>query len=291
MSAILKIICFGGLRIELNGTAISNFETDKAKALLIYLATESPRVVRRSQIAGLLWPDDSEDRALHNLRQTLSSLKKTVGDSLNQPEFILADRESIQINPNAFISVDSLEFGKSFRKAFQYYQSHNGKGLIHIRFLMQAMSLFQGEFLAHFSLSKSYLFEEWMFLKKEEYNLMAIRGFTLLSVYHEKRAEYHLAIEYLSKIVELFPWDEMARNRLIRLFAIDHQWSAAKKHYFSLKRYLEEELSVSPSEESKKLFEQICLGAEGKAIIQPEYKQVVDYIPTDIQHWWGETVI
>jgi predicted ATPase/DNA-binding SARP family transcriptional activator/Tfp pilus assembly protein PilF len=279
LSTRLTVNCLGGLRFELDGKSISGFETDKAKALLVYLLIESQRGCQRSHVAGLLWPDESEERALHNLRQTLSSLRKTLGETAGNPEFLISDRDQIQINPSADVQVDCLLFKKQFQQAMAYYQNFNGNGLFHVRLLQNTMDIFEGEFLAHFSVSKSVLFEEWLILRREEYNLLALRGYNLLSIYHEKRGEIHLAIEYGSKIVRLCPWDEAARGRLIRLLAVNQQWSAAKKHYFDLKRYLNEELGVSPQQDTFDLYQQICLASEGKTSISSEFKTISDQLP------------
>ena len=267
----LSIYCFGNFKVELNGENISAFETDKTRALLVYLAVEAEHSLRRSHIAGMLWPDDSEERALHNLRQTLSYLRKALGDTTESPYFILSDRECIQLNPQANIWVDCLVFSDFLQTALKTYQSQNGNGLFHIRYLKKAITLFQGEFLSHFSIHKSILFEEWAILQREEKNLKAIRALTLLSIYHEKRAEYHQAVEYVSMIIELCPWDETARNRMIRLLGMDGQWAAAKSHFMVLKRYMKEQLSVEPSEDSIILYEQINQASTGKTIIKPEY--------------------
>ena len=66
----LKIHCFGYLKIEKDGEVITQFDTDKARALLVYLAVECQRPVPRSHLAGLLWSDLSEKQALQSLRQT-----------------------------------------------------------------------------------------------------------------------------------------------------------------------------------------------------------------------------
>jgi predicted ATPase/DNA-binding SARP family transcriptional activator/Tfp pilus assembly protein PilF len=257
LCAKLAIQCLGEFKVDIDGTQVSAFDTDKARALLVYLAVESRRTFRRSFLAGLFWPDDEEERALHNLRQTLSMLRKTLGDSNNDPPYILSDRETIQLNPFSIISVDYLEFVALMNKALQPYQNHTDYNLFHVRYLKEAANLFQGEFLTQFSVPKSILFEEWVILRREEINIHAIRVLSLLSIYHEKRAEYTIAISYLSKIVSICPWDESARNRMIYLLGVDKQWSAAKSQFFALKRYLQEVLAVEPSRETQELFNEI----------------------------------
>ncbi len=272
MGAKLSVHCLGGLRIELDGRIISAFETDKAKALLVYLTSSPRHGYQRSHLAGLLWPDESEEKALHNLRQTLSSLRKTLGESAGDPGFIYSDRELIRLNPQADLWVDYPIFQKEFEEAFNHYQIGNGSGLFHIRRLKKAMSLYQGEFLAHFLINKSILFEEWMLLRREEFNLMAIRGSQRLADYHQKRGEVHQAIEYMSRIAALCPWDETVQEQLIYLLGLEGQFTAAKQQYLAFTRTMEESLSLLPNPEIKTLYQKICLAAQGKIPFQPKDK-------------------
>lgn len=271
MGPKLVIKCFGNFRVELNGKVVSTFETDKTRALLVYLALEFARPLRRSHIAGILWSDETEERALHNLRQTLSYLRKTLGERIESPHFIIADRETIYINSRADVWVDCVAFNHTLADAYRHYQSQIGVGFINPRLLKKALTYFNGEFLSQFTNIKSVLYEEWIMLLREEFNLQAIKALSMLVEYHERRSEYHLAIEMASKIVELCPWDESVRNHVIRLLGVDQQWSAAISQYYALKRYLADQLSVIPSHQSIALYEQICKAAEGKSKILPEF--------------------
>ncbi|HUM35934.1 MAG TPA: hypothetical protein PLQ85_03580, partial [Anaerolineae bacterium] len=76
------------------------FPTDKACGLLAYLAVEAAHAQRREYLAALLWPDQPENRARHNLRQALSSLRQLLGDTEESPRpFLLVERETVQFNP------------------------------------------------------------------------------------------------------------------------------------------------------------------------------------------------
>ena len=55
--AHLSLSLLGPLRVTLAGEPVSGFESDKARALLAYLAAEADRPHRRSSLVGLFWPD------------------------------------------------------------------------------------------------------------------------------------------------------------------------------------------------------------------------------------------
>ena len=76
----LSVSSLGPLQVTLDGEPVTNFATDKARALLIYLAVEANRPQRQDALAGLLWPDQPQRKARQNLRQVLSHLRQAIGD-------------------------------------------------------------------------------------------------------------------------------------------------------------------------------------------------------------------
>ena len=257
----IRIFCFGGFRIELDGGRTINFTTDKSRALLVYLAVETGRTFRRSHLAGLLWSEASEEQGLHNLRQTLSLLRKTWEELQVDGSLLLTDRDTLQLNPQLHLQVDLCVFEDTLREAYRYFHNRSGLARLNIRRLIKALALFQAPFLDRFELDNSPLFDEWILTVRERTNQAAIEAFGLLSEYYERRAEYSPAAETARRIVELAPWDESAHSRLMRLLAVDQHWGASQSQYIQLKQFLKRNLDVEPSQETTALFQQIRLAA------------------------------
>ncbi len=76
--ALLTLRLLGSPLVEIDGEP-PTFDTRKALALLAYLALTGRRQ-RRDSLAGLLWPEYSQDRARAALRRTLSVLRREVGE-------------------------------------------------------------------------------------------------------------------------------------------------------------------------------------------------------------------
>ncbi len=279
---MLRIHCFGDFQLEFGNKIISNFETENTRALFAYLAVESARPLRRSHLAGLLWSDEPEKRALHNLRQTLSRLRKTMGAAFSAEEYLLVDRECLQLNPNAPVWVDAAAFGNAYHQAYRFYQSQEGRGLINYRWLRRAVDLQPAQFLAQFSLGKSTLFEEWVLLMREKFNLQLIKALADLSDYYERRAEYHLALKTTNQLVELAPWDEVARGKLMNLYGVTQQWHAAASQYAALCAYLSDQFDIEPSAEVIRLHRQIQQAAVDKTSIQPRYVPLSNTLPEEM---------
>jgi DNA-binding SARP family transcriptional activator len=108
--AKLEISLLGSFQVLLNGTPVTAFESVKVRALLAYLAAENARAHTRESLATLLWPDWPQQSAMNNLRYALADLRKNIGDRETQPPFLFVTRESIQLNREADVQVDVIEF-------------------------------------------------------------------------------------------------------------------------------------------------------------------------------------
>ena len=78
---MLALYLIGTPVVELDEAPIEDFGSAKVQALLFYLAL-NPEMHARDSLAALLWPEMSDRKALTNLRNTLSNLRKRIGDYL-----------------------------------------------------------------------------------------------------------------------------------------------------------------------------------------------------------------
>jgi len=251
----LQVQCFGGFHVNKGEEPISAFNTDKVRALFIYLVTETGQKFQRSHLAGLLWSDIPDQQAMHNLRQAISLLRKALQEE--GQSIIFADREQVGIHPGANLKIDVLDFSKSMEDAYRYHKNSHGLGTINIFALKKALQLYQNPFLDRYQLNVSPLFDEWLLITREKFDTLAVEGLAYLADYFERRDEKTNAIQMLRKIIHIMPWDERAHYQLIQLLAEDGQWSAALKQYAALVHYLKNDLNVSPDPKTVALFEQV----------------------------------
>jgi len=108
--ARLEIFLLGSFQATLDSEPLTNFESDKARALLAYLAVEADRPHRREALAGLLWPDTPERTARTNLRSALANLRQLLNDHQTQPPYLLVTRQTIQFNSESdhWLDVEAL---------------------------------------------------------------------------------------------------------------------------------------------------------------------------------------
>ncbi len=253
----LTIFLLGALQVILDGEPVIDFATDKARALLAYLAVEADKPHRRDELAGLLWPDRPRRKARQNLRQTLSYVRQAIGDQKTETPSLRVTRQTIQFDSGRPHWLDVAEFTRLVETCRRHRHRSLAGCVPCIRRMAQVADLYRGEFLEHFFIGDSTIFEEWASLQREWLHRRAIQALMLLSRYHERRGEYAQARHYARRQVELEPWREEAHRQLMRLLALDGERSAALAQYEACRRVLSEELDVEPSRATVALYEQI----------------------------------
>ena len=171
----LEISLLGPFKVTLDGKPVTRFEADTARALLAYLAlcasTQAP--CRRETLAGLLWPEQPEAEARHNLRQALSRLRRAIGDRDADPPFLLITRQTIQLNPEADAWLDVAAFDDRIAAC----QGHPHRRLEACHSCMQRMGeaadLYQGDLLGSFSVNSA-PFEDWLVAERERRHRQAL---------------------------------------------------------------------------------------------------------------------
>ena len=239
----------GAPRIEHDGKAIE-VDTRKAIALVAYLAFTRGRHTRDA-LVGLLWPEYNQRRARAALRRTLSSLGVARAEG-----WLEVDRESVGLDlDEVWVDVDR------FRDLLAECRSHgHAEGEICpecLSPLSEAVALYRDDFLAGFSLRDSAAFDEWQFFQAEELRRELAGALERLSRGHAALKEWEAAVSHARRWLALDPLHEPAHRWLMQLYAWAGERAAALRQYRECVRVLEEELGVSPLEETTRIYEAI----------------------------------
>ncbi len=249
---LLAISLLGQFQATLDNRSLHNFESDKARALLAYLAVEAAQPHSREALAGLLWPDSPESAARANLRRVLSNVRQVIGDRDSTAPFLLVTRQTIQLDATREIWLDVAKFTHGVTG------EHGRSPTIHQ--LEEAISLYKGTFLAGFSLPDSAPFEEWMRLTGEALQRQATAALHQLAHHYENQGDYAAGLRHARRLLELDPYAETAHRQLMRLLARSGQRSEALVQYDACRQLLADELGVEPAAETQALAEQIRAG-------------------------------
>lgn len=253
----LALTTFGTLRVALDGTPITSFATDKARALLVYLAVEAARPHRRETLAHLLWPDLPDRDARHNLSQALWHLRQALGERDSATPLLLTSRDTVQFNPRRSLSVDVTEFTRLLTACDTCTATTSAPCAVCLPRLQQAAALYQGDFLAQITLGHDSPFDEWALHWRERLHQQALRLFGTLADLAEQRGDDEEARAFLTRQLELEPWREEAHRALMRLLARTGERSAALAQYATCRRVLADELGIEPASETTQVYEQI----------------------------------
>ncbi len=225
---------FGSFRLEKDAIIVT-LPTRKIEALLAHLVLYQ-HAHAREQLAGLLWGDSSDEHARRSLRTALSALRKHVAGDL-----VLADRETVQLNPACPIWVDALEFQQQADQ-FLNADAPDDVGI--------NLDLYQGDLLVDF-------YEDWIASQREAYRTLWIDTSLRLTQQLRARGEYGQAITVARKLLAVDSTNERAHQHLMFCHATVGDRAAALKQYDECVRKLGNELGVEPSAATVALYERI----------------------------------
>ena len=108
-TAQLEIDLLGPMQLQLQGRVV-DLPSRKARALLAYLALRAGQSVPRETLTALLWGERGDDQARASLRQTLSSIRKSLGETVS--EALIASTESVKLAPDR-VHIDVMQLRKA----------------------------------------------------------------------------------------------------------------------------------------------------------------------------------
>ncbi len=253
-TARLQIHLLGTFHVALDGAPLAGLRSDKARALLAYLAVERTGPHRRERLATLLWGEASEQAARASLRTTLLNLRQALAGL--HPPLLVITRHTVHLAATDDCWVDAAEFGALLDAC----DAHPHRALADcpdcVPRLEQAVALYRGDFLAGL-LVDAPDFEEWRLLQQETLHARALTALAALTAYHLGRGRYARVQQYARRQLALEPWNEEAHRQLMRALAGVGQRSAALAQYETCCHALREALGVEPSPETRTLYEEI----------------------------------
>jgi predicted ATPase/DNA-binding SARP family transcriptional activator len=181
---------------------------------------------------------------MNNLRYALADLRKNIDDREANPPYLLIDRENIQLNRDADLWMDVTEFESAIQGSSPAHQH-------------SAIDLYRGSFLEGFSLPDSASFEEWLLAKREYLSQQMLKSISRLAEVCIEQGEYDQAEGYARRQIEMEPWREKAYQQLMRALSLKGERIPALAIFENLRKALQRELKVEPSEETIQLYRQI----------------------------------
>ena len=145
----VSVRVLGTLEVYVDGepSTAPELRRERVRSLLGLLVVR--RSLRRSEAAGLLWPDLTDEQSLANLRVTLTHLLKLLEprrDRQVPPFYVVAEPDRLTLRADAALRVDAWEFEAAAVEA-EALERSNAPSLA-LGALVRAVGYWQGELLA-----------------------------------------------------------------------------------------------------------------------------------------------
>ncbi|MBV7330656.1 tetratricopeptide repeat protein [Chloroflexi bacterium TSY] len=244
----LALTFFGAFQATLDDQPITRFRSANVQGLLVYLSLQADRAFERDVLATLFWPDEPEQTARANLRQSLYQLRKVLRDDAKHqqstaPPFLLIERHTVQFNPDSDYQLDVTLFAQTVQvEAWE-------RALVH----------YGGELLPGFN-CESLAFEEWLRLEREHRQQQAHEVMSALTQQQIEQGNFIGAEATARRQLEIVPWQEEAHRHLMLALAAQGQRTEALTQYERCSTLMMDELGVMPSPELDELYDQILAG-------------------------------
>lgn len=243
----LQLYLFGTPRFIQDAIEVS-FRRRKALALIAFLAMKK-QPQNRDKLCAMFWSDFDTDRARNNLRRELSLLNSTFDRAI-----LGADRTQIWLDSETDLWLDVSDYWAKVRTVNSRSHELNPSNII---VLEEAVTLYQDDFMAGFGLSDSPQFDEWQYFETENLRRSLASNLRLLIRACTEQQDYERAIDYSHRWLAIDPLHEPAQRQLMQLLAWSGQFSSALHQYEICVDLLEQELGVSPDDQTCSLYEAI----------------------------------
>jgi non-specific serine/threonine protein kinase len=237
---MLQVKLLGQFEVQRDGTPIS-IPSRLAQSLLAYLLLTAGTAHRREKLAGLLWPDTTDENARRNLRQELWRLRKAIESSVpgkGAATFLLVDEITIAFDPQSDYWLDVSALAKSDAAAASSQD------------LMDALSLYRGELLPGF-------YDEWVVLERERLRATFEQKMARLLDLLTEEKRWHAVLEWGERWIALGQSPEPAYRALMAAHSALGDRSKVAAIFERCAQALRNDLGVEPSSQTQRLFEQL----------------------------------
>ena len=255
MEEALRLTLLGQPQIWVGDRPLTGFATNKAQALLFYLAVTAhtdaaqPAPQSRDVLATLLWGEMTDAKAKQNLRSVLPDLRRLVGNHLQ------IERQTIAFDHTSpyWLDVEALRRDLTTRPS-----------PLNLAARQAAVDLYRGEFLNGFYVHNAPAFEAWVLEQREHLHTLVVEALFALVDEQIQRADYAAALSANRRSLSLEPWSEPVHRQQMLILARMGKRSAALAQFEACQRVLATEFGVEPLAETMALYARILAEEEGR---------------------------
>lgn len=234
---MLEVRLFGEGRIFDDGGEIRIASRRWTLPLLAYLLFQRGKPVLRRRVAFALWPDETEEAALVNLRRNLHRLREMLPRGDDGPR-IHVDGESIAWNNSEACRVDFLDYEASRLEPAR---------------LEEAVALYTGDLLEDFV-------DDWIVAERERLRGLYQADLSALIVAKRSRRAFAAAVQFAQRLLQSDPWREDALRSLMSVRYEGGDAAGALAEYDRFAHQLSDEMGAAPMRETIALRDAVARG-------------------------------
>ena len=244
----VRISLFGKAEIRQHDD-ISIVLPGKVQELLFYLLLHRAQPHNREGLACELWPETSANQAKKYLRQCIWQLQQVFDrlDGWHRP-LLYCEQQWVGLDPDDDLSIDVHQFDEVCLlvrdiagEAFSEQQ---------MRMAQAAHRLYRGDLLSGW-------YQDWCLIERERFQSMYFALLDKLSDFCIAQSRWDQGIAYSMRILGLEYTREVTHQRLMRLYALSGNRSAALRQFDLCTAAIRKEFGVEPSKQTVSLYQQI----------------------------------
>jgi DNA-binding SARP family transcriptional activator len=233
--APLVLQLLGGFQLMVDGQRI---HLPRAEQRLLACLALAERPQPRSRLAGRLWPDAAEPRALARLRTSLWRLR--------QPGQLLLDGSADEVALGSSVAVDVQDLTEFARRILDEPVIEDDERL--------AALADAGELLPEWD-------DDWVAPHRERFRQIRLHALESIGERLAEEGRYGRAVEVSLAVVADDPLRESAQRVLIRIYMAEGNVHEAIARYRAYRETMREELGLEPSPQMETLIDELGVGS------------------------------
>ena len=234
---MLEVLMLGQFDVIRDGKRIT-IPTRNAQSLFAYLILNAGTAYRREKLAGMFWPDTTEENARSNLRHELWRLRKSI--NTDGQSYILSDDLTLTFNPKAdyVLDVHSLE-NIPFESC--------------VDDLMAVLTEYCAELLPGF-------YHEWVALARERLYVLFEAKLSRLLELLEVDQRWQEILDWAQRWISFGQQPEAAYRAMMLAYANLGDLRKAVATYEGFSHAMQSELGIEPSRQTRELYQRLKNG-------------------------------
>jgi LuxR family transcriptional regulator, maltose regulon positive regulatory protein len=223
--------------------------TKRARDIFCYIATSAYRRVEKDVLIDTFWRDEDLETIEKNFHPTISHIRKALNSNQAfKQKFIVFRDGAYSLNPELVYSIDTEEFETAIAEAEKAKRENDREALR--EHLETAHRLYRGEYMAG-------VYEDWAEERRPFYAEQFSRVLNGLAKLAFGEKKWSNALKFAGEILQIDPFREDAHRLIMKTFAAQGKRAKVKEQFEILQEYLKKELGVTPSPETRRVFQEL----------------------------------